>query len=325
TVFTSQSGADDSYIGANFNSTTGNSTISTWLITPEVNVKDGDVLSFYTRTTDFLGTVYNDRLEVRMSTGTMTVPSGGPTAVGSFTTVMGIINDGYNDSYPHTWTQYEYTVSGVGATPVAANFAFRYNVVNGGPSGLNSDYIGIDTVLISEEGGEEPSDYCIPEGIVSTRFINNFSTTGGTENISNMASGFSTGGYGDFYDTHTLSQDAEGTVNFTADISGGTAGFRIWVDWNQDGEFDTTEEVAYSSTSYLSTQSGSFTVPADATAGETRMRVVSHWLSTTGNVDPCETEFEYGEFEDYKFIVNGGGSGDPFPAPYCEVSTFNYL
>src|SRR5690606_26307686 len=93
TVFTSQSGADDSYIGANFNSTTGNSTISTWLITPEVNVKDGDVLSFYTRTTDFLGTVYNDRLEVRMSTGTMTVPSGGPTAVGSFTTVMGIIND----------------------------------------------------------------------------------------------------------------------------------------------------------------------------------------------------------------------------------------
>src|SRR5690554_1494371 len=151
--------------------------------------------------------------------------------------------------------------------------------------------------------------YCIPEGTNSSRYINNFSTTGGSENISNMGSGFSAGGYGDFYDTHTVAQSQGEDVAFEVDVEGGTAGFRIWVDWNQDGVFDTTEEVAYASNGYSSNHTGSFTVPADALEGDTRMRIVSHWLSTTGNVDPCETGFTYGEFEDYKFIVSGGGGG----------------
>src|SRR5690554_4240663 len=161
--------------------------------------------------------------------------------------------------------------------------------------------------------------YCIPEGINPGRYINNFSTTGATQNISNMETGFSTGGYANFTDTHTVEQAAGEDVEFEVDIVGGEAGFRIWVDWNQDGEFDTTEEVAWQSDSFENTQSGSFTVPADALEGETRMRIVSHWFSNTGNVDPCATGFTYGEFEDYKFIVteNDGGT-DPEPTEYCE-------
>src|SRR5690554_864327 len=161
--------------------------------------------------------------------------------------------------------------------------------------------------------------YCIPEGINPGRYINNFSTTGATQNISNMGTGFSTGGYANFTDTHTVEQAAGEDVEFEVDIVGGTAGFRIWVDWNQDGEFDTTEEVAWHSNSFESTHSGSFTVPADALEGETRMRIVSHWSSNTGNVDPCATGFNSGEFEDYKFIVteNDGGT-DPEPTEYCE-------
>src|SRR5690625_2828607 len=161
--------------------------------------------------------------------------------------------------------------------------------------------------------------YCIPEGINPGRYINNFSTTGATQNISNMGTGFSTGGYANFTDTHTVEQAAGEDVEFEVDIVGGTAGFRIWVDWNQDGEFDTTEEVAWHSNSFESTQSGSFTVPADALEGETRMRIVSHWSSNTGNVDPCATGFNSGEFEDYKFIVteNDGGT-DPEPGDDCS-------
>ncbi|WP_034259739.1 GEVED domain-containing protein, partial [Aequorivita capsosiphonis] len=164
-------------------------------------------------------------------------------------------------------------------------------------------------VEVLSGGGGGSSAYCIPEGTNSDRFIDNFSTTGGSENISNMGSGFSTGGYGDFYDTATVTQEQEGTVDFSADMEGGTAGFRVWVDWNQDGVFDTTAEVAYASSGYLSNQTGTITVPADALEGDTRMRVVSHWLSTTGDVDPCETGFTYGEFEDYKFTVTAGGGG----------------
>src|SRR5690554_5224318 len=39
------------------------------------------------------------------------------------------------------------------------------------------------------------------------------------------------------------------------------------------------------------------------------MRIVSHWLSTSGDVDPCETGFTYGEFEDYTI--------DVLPPPTC--------
>ena len=144
--------------------------------------------------------------------------------------------------------------------------------------------------------------YCTPEGTNSARYINNFSTTGGSTNITNEASGFSTGGYGDF-SSMSVTQGLGGSVNFTANVEGGTAGFRIWVDWNQDGEFDTSTEVAYASNAYLSNHEGSFTVPASALTGQTTMRIVSHWLSTSGDVDPCATGFTYGEFEDYTFNV----------------------
>src|SRR5690606_34220637 len=143
---------------------------------------------------------------------------------------------------------------------------FRYFVTNGGPSGSASNFIGIDSVLV-EEGTSGGSDYCIPEGTNVNRYINNFSTTGGVDNITNMASGFSTGGYGDFTATHSLTQETGESVSFTADIMGGIAGFRIWVDWNQDGVFDIVDEVAYNSTGYVSTHSGSFVVRADAMDG----------------------------------------------------------
>ena len=49
-VFVANSGATNSYIGANFNNTTGTNTISNWLITPNVTLRNGDTFSFFTRT-----------------------------------------------------------------------------------------------------------------------------------------------------------------------------------------------------------------------------------------------------------------------------------
>lgn len=155
TVFGSHSGADTSYIGANFNNTAGSGTISNWLITPTVEVKDGDTLSFWTRTAT--GSIWDDRLEVRSSQGSMTLPNGA-SGVGSFTNVLLVINDNYSLSYPEEWTNYLIVVSGVGETPVSMNFAFRYNVLNGGPSGSVSNFIGIDDVLI--EAADDEGDDC---------------------------------------------------------------------------------------------------------------------------------------------------------------------
>lgn len=161
-----------------------------------------------------------------------------------------------------------------------------------------SDWEGPLTFTTTLEGG-----YCMPEGTDSSRYIDNFSTTGGSQNITNTGSGFSNGGYGNFT-SMTVEQETQETIDFTVDIEGGIAGFRIWADWNQNGEFE-NNEVAYSSNDYSASHSGFMTVPSDALAGETRMRIVSHWLSTSGDVDPCETGFSYGEFEDYTVSVIG--------------------
>lgn len=146
TVFTAQSGVTNSYIGANFNNTSGAGTISNWLITPQVMAQDGDVLKFWTRT--ITGASFADRLEVRSANGTIIAIPNGATGTGSFNTVHLTINPSLQPgptNYPDVWTEYTITVAGLSATPVETKFAFRYFVTNGGPSGSNSNYIGIDT------------------------------------------------------------------------------------------------------------------------------------------------------------------------------------
>ena len=71
--------------------------------------------------------------------------------VGDFTTLLLDINPTLTTTgYPSTWTQFSATVTGLGG-PTTGRFAFRYFTPNGGPSGANSDYIGIDTVNIVPE------------------------------------------------------------------------------------------------------------------------------------------------------------------------------
>lgn len=178
----------------------------------------------------------------------------------------------------------------------------------------SNDETGVVVISLNPNASE---CYCIPEGTNVTRYFSSFTTSGGSENITNGGSGFSPGGYGDFT-AMEVQQGPGGMVNFEANIMGGTAGFRIWVDWNQDGDFDTTEEVAYASGGYLNTHTGSFTVPSTAMEGPTRMRIVSHWLSGTGSIDPCATGFTYGEFEDYTFVVSNEAAWD------CPAIEANY-
>src|SRR4029079_73000 len=82
----------------------------------------------------------------RMSTnGTSSNVGTTATDVGDFTTLMLDINPTYTVSdYPNAWTQFTVTVTGV-PSPTLGRLAMRYFVENGGPTGVNSDYIGIDT------------------------------------------------------------------------------------------------------------------------------------------------------------------------------------
>ncbi|HWW70246.1 MAG TPA: choice-of-anchor J domain-containing protein [Duganella sp.] len=158
-VFGAHQGAPNSYLAANFASGADISTISTWLIMPTSTYRNGDTLSFYTRTVP--ASDWPDRLEVRFSNVGGTDVGTTATSVGTFSTLLVSINPTLAlGGYPEDWTGYSATLSGL-TGPTSGAFAFRYTVTEGGLAGVNSNYIGIDTVRVTGAATAvpEPSAY----------------------------------------------------------------------------------------------------------------------------------------------------------------------
>lgn len=160
-VFSAQAGAATAYIGANFNNTAGAGDISNWLVSPLVQFGPGSELRFWARVN--IGSAYADRLEIRASsTGTATGASA--TSTGDFSILLGTINPGLATAgtcttpatapgagaFPEDWCEFRLTnAEGLPLTG-SGHIAFRYNVTNGGPTGANSNFIGIDTFSFVE-------------------------------------------------------------------------------------------------------------------------------------------------------------------------------
>jgi hypothetical protein len=141
-VFAAHSGAANSYLGTNFNNTTGNNTISNWAYSPVNNVAAGEVVSFWTRTVS--APAFPDRLHLKYD------PTGSTNAA-NYTNTLVTVNPNLTlAGYPSVWTQFSFVMTAALASPTG-RFAFHYDVPGGGPSGANSDYIGIDTFSIVPE------------------------------------------------------------------------------------------------------------------------------------------------------------------------------
>lgn len=121
---------------------------------------------------------------------------------------------------------------------------------------------------------------------------------------------------------HTISVEAEHTL--TSSFSG-NLNYRVWIDWNQDGDFDDAdEEVLMEDEHYYDTPvEVTFTVPDDAEVGVTRMRVYEDMPVDEGHdyPEPCgylnstNPIGHHGECEDYDIEIlaadDGGGNEDP--------------
>lgn len=158
--------------------------------------------------------------------------------------------------------------------------------------------------------GVKAQTYCTSvysQGCFAGISIDNFSTTGGQQNVSNLNSGCPGGNSNSTYTGGSIAQTQGQSINVS--MSGpNQQGYKIWVDWNSDGDFtDAGEDVFTSSTFNQNGYSGSFTVPGNATIGSTTLRVRTSSFSHP--VDPCSSQFE-GETEDYTFIVNPASSDD---------------
>ena len=145
--------------------------------------------------------------------------------------------------------------------------------------------------------------YCSISSTDGSTYISNFTTTGGVANINNSST-YTIGGYAN-YSSNFVSQSPSGTINFsTGFIATGGVGVAIWVDWNNNGIFETGERV-YNSAGYLSVSptTGSITVPPGQLIGDYRMRIVSDYWATSPDSCTISPTGPRGEAEDYTFRV----------------------
>ncbi|MBP2283894.1 chitodextrinase [Flavobacterium sp. CG_23.5] len=175
-----------------------------------------------------------------------------------------------------------YTFS-VKAKDAAGNISASSNIVN-----VTTLAVVVSTYCTSQ--GNSVADEKIGKVVLGT--INNTST-GGT-------------GYTDFTSISTnLTLNTANTITITPawTSTAYSEGYSVWVDYNQDGDFaDAGEQVWTKAASTTTPVSGTFTIPATATIGSTRMRV-----SMKYNAIPTACEaFSYGQVEDYTINIVSG-------------------
>lgn len=119
------------------------------------------------------------------------------------------------------------------------------------------------------------------------------------ENNSDNSCSITQPGYSDYYGTKTINLQAGKTYNFQLQARNTQLAYAsIYGDADHNAVFDATD-TWFSGTNI---DHGSFTVPANAINGETRLRVRGYYNPIK---DAC-SEAAYGETEDYKIIISGG-------------------
>jgi hypothetical protein len=98
-------------------------------------------------------------------------------------------------------------------------------------------------------------------------------------------------------ETITLSRGSVNTVTITPQFSQSPKNeyYRVWIDFNKDGDFTDAGEQVFSVGPFQTSVSGPLSIPITVTTGITRMRVV---MKRSALPTSCEV-FEYGEVEEY--------------------------
>ncbi len=158
-------------------------------------------------------------------------------------------------------------------------------------------------IMNNNTGGGDPVPYCTAQSDFPWHDWIARVQMGSLDNTSGKTT------YSDFTNVITRFQRGE-SVNFTL-----TSGFSwetfdehwsVWIDYNQNGLFEAPAERVYTgllpkpaSGTALSALSGNFIVPANATFGPTRMRII---MGRTAQTSACST-LPFGEIEDYTVSI----------------------
>lgn len=250
-----------------------------------------------------------------------TVPGGlGVDGVGSSTASLSwdaVSGASYDFRYrlvgSSSWTTSSETSTSKSLSGLFSNSQYEAQVRSKCDVGATSDY----SAVVSFTTTEVQIEYCTSTSTnVNDEFIqrvqlNTIDNPSGAQFYSNFTN-IST----------TLSKSQAYTITVTPQWTGTaySEGYAVWIDYNKDGDFTDSGEMVWSrSATTTSPVSGTFTVPASATDGPTRMRVSMKYNSIPG---PCET-FTYGEVEDYTVIIGASASDTQPPTAPANLAASN--
>lgn len=154
------------------------------------------------------------------------------------------------------------------------------------------------------------ADYCTPGNIsTSTNYIRNV-IFAGTE-IQSGANGYQLSGttFAEITPGQSYLTELEPLLRTTRNF------WRIWIDFNQDGDFDDADETVFSLNNKKGTVIDYISIPTYA-SGSTRMRIA---MKVGGVPAPCEDGFD-GEVEDYviSFAPPKASATNPFAESIIE-------
>lgn len=173
-----------------------------------------------------------------------------------------------------------------------------------GEQGADSDYSSLGEYTIA---GNLSATYCTPivTGGCSSDYINDFRFN--TLVNSNSGCNGQKNAYNVYAPTGTLTTQVNRGQTYNFSLKAGPEnpeGFGIWIDYNNDNDFNDADEFVYQSPSALvgETYNGKITIPKSAALGQRRLRVRARYYHTVESNEFC-SEFDYGETEDYTITI----------------------
>lgn len=229
----------------------------------------------------------------------VTISVAPPTTIGDTRCGPGTVNLSASGSGTLDW----YTAP-TGGTSVNTGTTYAPSVTT------TTTYYVENTYTSSGPAGTPATPTCYPNysfACSSNDYINNFSTTGGITNISNLNTGCngSSPTNTTFFPAQVVTC-APGS-SFDIAVQSGASfgqGFHMWIDYNNDGDFSGAgEDVWLSASSNTTVNTGTITVPSNTAPGPKRIRVMCRYATVPASTDYCLSSASFGEVEEYTLNV----------------------
>ena len=210
----------------------------------------------------------------------------------------------YKTAAGATWTTTTSTTASRAITGLTLGTAYVFQVQGVCASGSGPYSSAASFSTTGSAGG-----YCTANGTnVSYEFIDKVAL-GAIARTSGADGGY----YNGTATSTSVAQGSSQTITYSAGFASTayTEYWNVWVDFNRDNDFaDAGEQVVTNRSSNLATDlTSTFTIPAGAAVGATRMRVS---MADASGKTACGT-YTYGEVEDYTLNITGAAP------PTCNV------